>query len=74
MQGIAVMASEEQKTEWIGTEQAAEIMGVTASNVRYLCKQGLITCIHVGKSWGILREDAENYVRTQRGKFQKLDE
>jgi hypothetical protein len=74
MQGIAVMANEGQKVEWIGTEQAAEIMGVTASNVRYLCKQGLITCIHIGKSWGVLREDAENYVRTQRGKSLKSDE
>jgi hypothetical protein len=74
MLGLLGMSEEKQAQEWIGTEQAAEIMGVTASNVRYLCKHGLITCIHVGKSWGILREDAENYVRTERGKFQKSDE
>lgn len=55
-----------EKIEWITTKEAAEIMGVAASNVRYLCKNERITCRKFGIAWQVSKQDAEEYVRSNR--------
>jgi hypothetical protein len=39
----------------MGTEEAAELWGVTQDHVKKLCRQGKCNAILIGKSWALLR-------------------
>ena len=52
--------------EWITTKAAAEIMGVAASNVRYLCIHEKIECRKFGHIWQVEKSAAEAYKRSKR--------
>jgi hypothetical protein len=64
-----------QQTEWITTEEAAEIMGVSIRNVQHLCHENKdkeepdLICQQWGRSWMVNAESARNYIRTNRGKW-----
>lgn len=62
----ARMMSEKKQHEWITTNEAAEIMKIHVSNVRYLCREEKITCRKFGKAWQVSKQDAEDYVRSGR--------
>jgi excisionase family DNA binding protein len=52
--------------DWITTEEAARIIGVTTNHVRYLAKLGTIESRRFGRSWMINRASAEAYAATER--------
>lgn len=56
----------DKEIEWITTAQAAEIMGVSVTNARYLCREGRIECKKWGRAWMVSRADAEAYQRSKR--------
>lgn len=66
--GIHVMPEEtnESLPEWITTTEAAEIMEVAVSNVRYLCLNKRIECKKFGRNWMVHRQAAENYQKSNR--------
>lgn len=49
------------------TEQAAEIIGVSAHEVRRLCRAGLLPATRVGPTWVLETRVVETYRRRQRG-------
>ena len=55
-----------EQIEWITVAEAAEIMEVSASNVRYLCRNKRIVSQKFGKSWQVSKQAAEAYVRSDR--------
>ena len=52
--------------EWITAKAAAEIMGVSVSNVYYLCRAGIITRQRFGRVWQVDKAAAEAYKRSKR--------
>ena len=60
-----VMVMSEQ-IEWVTVADAAAIMGVAVSNVRYLCAEKKIRCQKFGRVWQVSKRDAEDYVRSNR--------
>jgi excisionase family DNA binding protein len=55
-----------EQPEWITTREAADIMDVAVSNVRYLCINKRIRCRKFGKVWQVNREDALAYIKSAR--------
>jgi len=59
----------ENEPIWITVAEAAEIMGVAESNVRYLCGSGRrrnFHCRKFGRMWQVDKQDALSYKRTNR--------
>lgn len=56
----------EREPEWINTTEAAEIMETTRSNVTYLCREGRIQCEKFGRDWKVSKQDAEDWIRSDR--------
>lgn len=46
---------------WITTEEAAEIVGVTTHQIRYLLRNNLIRGKKFARSWMVERQSAEEY-------------
>lgn len=55
-----------EQNEWITVAEAAAIMDVAVSNVRYLCLNERITCRKFGRVWQVLKADAESYRKSKR--------
>lgn len=53
------------------TAQAAPLIGVSAHEVRRLCRAGLLPARRVGRDWLIQDRDARAYVRAPRGAVQR---
>lgn len=67
------MSNEAKETEWITTQQAAEIMQIERHTVAEYCRRGTITCMKFGRDWMVARQEAEEFKRTQRGRPRKED-
>jgi excisionase family DNA binding protein len=52
--------------EWITTQEAAEIIGVTRNHVRYLVAHGRVEAKRFGRAWMISRSSSEEYATTER--------
>lgn len=52
--------------EWITTDDAAGIVGVTAHQIRHLLKQGTILGHKFGRSWMVDRQSVESYAKRDR--------
>lgn len=52
--------------EWITTQKAAEIIGITRSHVRYLIQHGRLEAKKFGRAWMVSRKSAEEYAATER--------
>ena len=52
----------------LSAEDAAPLLGVSAHEVRRLCRVGLLPATRVGNQWVIRRQDAERYERGQRAR------
>jgi len=52
--------------EWITTEEAARIIGVTRSQVRYLLHKGVLKGQRFGYMWMVDKESAERYAVSDR--------
>lgn len=52
--------------EWITTEEAGEIVGVTRAHIRYLIKNLKLEAKRFGRSWMVKRESAEAYSKLER--------
>ena len=52
--------------EWITTQEAAEIIGVTRNHIRYLIQQSKLEAKKFGRAWMVSRESAEKYAATER--------
>jgi excisionase family DNA binding protein len=48
------------------TAQAAEILGISARQVRHLCKEGQIIATKFGHVWGIAPEDLDEFAKVPR--------
>lgn len=53
------------KTEWITTKQAAELMGMSDSSVRRLCIEGKVRGRHFASVWQVDRKSAEKFAATE---------
>jgi excisionase family DNA binding protein len=63
-----------EKVEWLTTEDAAAIMGVTDETVRRLCRDKAINCRKWVRSWQVDKASAEAYVKSVGGRPPKKDE
>jgi excisionase family DNA binding protein len=52
--------------EWITTQEAAEIVGVTPNHIRYLIQHSKIEAKKFGRAWMVSRKSAEEYAETER--------
>ena len=52
--------------EWITTDDAARIAGVTAHQIRHLLKQGTILGQKFGRSWMVDSQSVEAYAKRDR--------
>lgn len=51
---------------WLGADEVAEMLGLTARQVRELAKAGKLAGSKVGKSWRFRPDDVADYVRNPR--------
>jgi excisionase family DNA binding protein len=51
------------KTELLGAEEVAELVGVKETTVYKWCKQGKLPCLKVGKRWRVRREELEAFLK-----------
>jgi excisionase family DNA binding protein len=51
------------KTELLGAEEVAELVGVKETTVYKWCKQGKLPCLKVGKYWRVRREALEDFLK-----------
>ena len=54
------------REDWITTREAAKVIGVTANQVRYLAREGIIETRKFGRAWMISRAAAEAYAASDR--------
>jgi excisionase family DNA binding protein len=52
--------------EWITTQEAAEIIGVTRNHVRHLIRHGELQAKRFGRAWMVSRKSAEAYAAIDR--------
>src|SRR5260370_28462435 len=52
--------------KWMSTEQAAEYLGISSTNVYSLAQQGRIPSSRLGKVWRFSKEDLDGWVRTNK--------
>jgi excisionase family DNA binding protein len=52
--------------EWITTEEAAQIVGVTPHQIRHLLREGVLRGRKFARSWMVERASAEKYAATER--------
>ncbi|KAA3657201.1 MAG: DNA-binding protein [Chloroflexi bacterium] len=52
--------------EWITTDKAAKIVGVTTHQIRHLLRNGLIKGQKFARSWMVDRQSAEEYAKQDR--------
>ena len=52
--------------EWITTQEAAKIIGVTRNHIRYLIRYGKLEAKKFGRAWMVSRKSAEEYAATER--------
>src|SRR4028118_1662944 len=52
-----------QKTELLGAEDVAGLVGVKETTVYKWCKEGKLPCLKVGKRWRIRREALEDFLK-----------
>ena len=55
-----------EQVEWVTTQEAAEIMDVSVSNVYYLCRNERIECRKWSRVWQVSKQAAEEYERSNR--------
>src|SRR4028119_447486 len=51
------------KTELLGAEDVAELVGVKETTVYRWCKEGKLPCLKVGKRWRVRREALEDFLK-----------
>src|SRR4028118_1198195 len=51
------------KTELLGAEDVAELVGVKETTVYKWCKEGKLPCLKVGKRWRVRREALEDFLK-----------
>ena len=51
------------KTELLGAEDVAGMLGVKETTVYKWCKQGRLPCLKVGKRWRVRRGDLEDFLK-----------
>jgi excisionase family DNA binding protein len=51
------------KTELLGAEEVAELVGVKETTVYRWCKEGKLPCLKVGKRWRVRREELEAFLK-----------
>jgi excisionase family DNA binding protein len=52
--------------EWITTEEAAQIVGVTPHQIRHLLRERVLQGQKFARSWMVSRASAEKYAATER--------
>ncbi len=52
--------------EWITSQQAAKMIGVTTDHVAYLVREGMVSAQRFGRVWMISRASALAYAKTER--------
>jgi excisionase family DNA binding protein len=52
--------------DWITTDEAAEIVGVTAHQIRHLLRNNILAGKRFGRSWMVDRKAAEAYAAHER--------
>lgn len=52
--------------EWITTDEAAEIIGVTTHQIRHLLRNSVIRGQKFARSWMVERRSAEAYAQQER--------
>jgi excisionase family DNA binding protein len=52
--------------EWITTQEAAEIIGVTRNHIRYLIRNGKLEAKRFGRAWMVSYKSTEEYAATER--------
>ena len=53
----------ESRSELLGAEDVAEMVGVKETTIYRWCKEGKLPCLKVGKHWRIRREALEDFLR-----------
>lgn len=51
------------KTELLGAEEVASLVGVKETTVYKWCKEGKLPCLKVGKRWRVRREELEDFLK-----------
>jgi excisionase family DNA binding protein len=51
--------------EWITTQEAAEILGVTRQHIAYLIREGIIEGQKIGRDWLTTRVAVEEYLKNR---------
>ena len=54
----------ESRSELLGAEDVAEMVGVKETTVYRWCKEGKLPCLKVGKHWRIRQEALENFLKS----------
>jgi len=52
--------------DWITPREAAELIGVTSHQVRYLARKGVIEALKFGHAWMVKRASVETYAAKER--------
>ncbi|MBK8935099.1 MAG: helix-turn-helix domain-containing protein [Chloroflexi bacterium] len=52
--------------DWITTDEAADIVGVTAHQIRHLLRNNVLKGQRFGRSWMVTRRSAEEYAVKER--------
>src|SRR3954447_19963198 len=53
----------ESRSELLGAEDVAGLVGVKETTVYRWCKEGKLPCLKVGKHWRVRREALENFLK-----------
>lgn len=51
------------------TQQASDVLGVTAQRVLALIREGRLPAVKLGRDWLIARQDLENFEKRPQGNF-----
>jgi excisionase family DNA binding protein len=51
--------------EWITTQEAAEILGVTRQHIAYLIREGIIKGQKIGRDWLTTRSAVQDYLKNR---------
>ena len=64
----ATVAEPAASSQWLSTEQAAGLLGITPRAVRKAIAQQRLGATQVGRSWRVSREDIEQYRAARNGR------
>lgn len=56
------MSLSETNSELLGVEDAAQLLGATPLTVQWWCRDGVLPCLRIGRSWCIRRSVLEEHL------------